>query len=82
MKSSSPSMNRAKYSAPKLVVPIMMPVETKFSKVAAQRPCLLPKCELNGPTSREPIKVPIVMSDEISCCTVGSMAHLPVLVSK
>jgi hypothetical protein len=47
-----------------------MLVATKFNTVAAQRPCRRPNLALKGPTSNDERKVPIVMSEEISCWTV------------
>ncbi len=48
-----------------------MLVATKFNKVAAQSPCRRPNLALNGPTSNDDTNVPMVMSDEMSCWTVG-----------
>lgn len=53
----------------------MIPVEIAFKAEAVQRPFLRPKRELKGPMASEPTKVPTVMSDDISCWTVVSMAH-------
>jgi hypothetical protein len=48
-----------------------MAVATKLSRAAAQRPDLLPNLLLNGPTSKEETNVPMVINEEMSCCTVG-----------
>jgi hypothetical protein len=53
----------------------MIAVATKLSKDAAQSPTLLPNLELTGPTKSDDTKVPMVINDEMSCCTVGSIAH-------
>lgn len=53
----------------------MIPVEIAFKAEAVQRPFLRPKRELNGPMASDPTKVPTVMSDDMSCWTVVSMAH-------
>lgn len=66
-----PRIRRATYSVSTLVVPSIIAVDTAFRAVAAQSPCRLPNLELTGPTKSDPTKVPIVMSEEMSCWTVG-----------
>ena len=77
-----PRTNLEKYNAPRLVVPSMMAVAMKFRRDAVHRACRRPNLELNGPTSREPTKVPMVIREDMSCCTVGSMAYFLVASSK
>lgn len=71
-----PRRKRAKYKAPILVVPSMTAVATKFKSDAVHKACRRPSLELKGPMSSEPTNVPMVISEDINCCTVGSMAHL------
>lgn len=64
-------MNLAKYNAPTWVVVIMMRVEVMLRREAAQSPARRPNLEENGPTRRAEQKEPTIISDEMSCCTVG-----------
>lgn len=52
-----------------------MAVEIALSAEAVQRPFLRPNRLLKGPIASEPTKVPTVMSEDMSCWTVVSMAH-------
>ena len=66
-----PSNSRAKYKAPTLVVPSIMAVATKLSIDAVHSPGRRPNLLLNGPTESEDTNVPMVITDDMSCCTVG-----------
>lgn len=69
--SHSPRMSLAAYIALRSVVLIIIMTAIALSVDAAQSPCLLPNFVLNGPTINEPINVPSVNREEISCWTVG-----------